>query len=276
MQQRGLAGAVGAEDGDDLALGHVEARRRAGRGWRRSAWRGRCTSRSFSAGLCRPGGDLDVAEVGALVPGALVAHAEVGLDDGLVLLDVVGLAVGDALAVVEHGDPVAEAHDQLDVVLDEQHGDAGVADAADAVDQVLALRPRSCRRRARRAAAAAARRRARGRSRPAAAARRAGWPPAGAPRRPGRRGAGRPWRAAARRLLLPALARQAEAAGDEPGLLVPVAADEDVLEHVHVLEDAQVLERARHAQPGAVRRRQLGDVLAAEPDPRPPRRAAAC
>ena len=84
-------------------------------------------------------GGLDVAEVAALVAGALVAHAEVGLDDRRVLLHVVGHAVGDALAVVEHGDPVAQAHDQLDVVLDQQDGDARVADAADAVHEVLAL-----------------------------------------------------------------------------------------------------------------------------------------
>ena len=56
------------------------------------------------------------------------------------------------------------------------------------------------------------------------------------------------------RLLLAALAGQPEAAGNEPRLLVPVAADEHVLEHVHVLEDAEILERARHAQTGAVGR----------------------
>ena len=68
-----------------------------------------------------------------------MTHAEVGLDDFRVLPHIVRRAVGDALAVVEHGDPVAQAHHQFDVVLDQQDGDACVADAADAVDQVLPL-----------------------------------------------------------------------------------------------------------------------------------------
>ena len=190
-----------------------------------------------------------------------MAHAEVRLDDGLVLLDGVRLAVGDALAVVEHRHPVAEAHDQFDVVLDEQDGDARVADAADAVDQVLPL----------------GRVHAGGRLVEQQQSRLGGQ---GAgdlhqPLLPVGQAGGRRVRRAVQAdepqrvhgaqpggLLLAALPGQAEAAGDEPGLLVPVAADEDVLEHVHVLEDAQVLEGAGHAQAGAGRRRLVRDVLA--------------
>ena len=158
------------------------------------------------------------------------------------------------LAVVEHRHPVADAHDELDVVLDEEDGDAGVADAADALDQVLPLG------RVHAGGGLVEQQQAR-----------LGGQGAGDLHQPllpvGQTG-GRHVRRAVqadepqgvhgphpRRLLLAALAGQAEAAGDEPGLLVPVAADEDVLEHVHVLEDAQVLEGARHAQAGAVGRR---------------------
>ena len=40
-----------------------------------------------------------------------------------------GCALGDLLAEVEHGDAVAHAHDEAHVVLDEDDGQAGVADA---------------------------------------------------------------------------------------------------------------------------------------------------
>ena len=50
-----------------------------------------------------------------------------------------GRPCGDETPVVEHVDLLGDAHDQLDVVLDEQHGDAGVADVADLLDQMGAL-----------------------------------------------------------------------------------------------------------------------------------------
>src|SRR5215203_2475280 len=50
----------------------------------------------------------------------LMAGAQVGLDDLLVALHLGGGAFGDLLAVVQHRDPVAQAHHQLDVVLDQQ------------------------------------------------------------------------------------------------------------------------------------------------------------
>ena len=40
---------------------------------------------------------------------------------------------------MEHRDAVADAHDDVHVVLDEEHGDAGVADPADEVHELDAL-----------------------------------------------------------------------------------------------------------------------------------------
>ncbi len=45
--------------------------------------------------------------------------------------DLVWRAVGDALAVIEHDDPLGNRHDELHVVLDQQHRDAAVDDAPD-------------------------------------------------------------------------------------------------------------------------------------------------
>src|SRR5690349_4404800 len=48
-------------------------------------------------------------------------------------------AVGDLATELQHHDPVGDAHDQPHVVLDEQHGDAGVADAPDQLEELLLL-----------------------------------------------------------------------------------------------------------------------------------------
>ena len=45
---------------------------------------------------------------------------EVGLDDARVVAHLLRRALGDLLAVVEHGDLLGDAHDDLHVVLDEQ------------------------------------------------------------------------------------------------------------------------------------------------------------
>ena len=67
--------------------------------------------------------------------------------------DLVRRALGDLLAVVEDGDPVADAHDDPHVVLDQQDRQAEVAaQPADEVGQLLASRAGSSRRSARRAA----------------------------------------------------------------------------------------------------------------------------
>ena len=65
----------------------------------------------------------------------IIGHPQVGGDDLRVVADLGRPALGDLPAELQHDDPVADAHDQPHVVLDEQHGDAGVADLADQVEQ---------------------------------------------------------------------------------------------------------------------------------------------
>jgi hypothetical protein len=72
-----------------------------------------------------------------LLLGGFGAAAQVGLDH---LLDRPArgpAALGDLLAEVEHRDGVADAHHHVHVVLDEDHGDAVVADLADDGHQLL-------------------------------------------------------------------------------------------------------------------------------------------
>ena len=65
--------------------------------------------------------------------GVLLRGAEVGGDDGRVALDLRGRALGDLLAEVQHDDAVGDAHDELHVVLDEQHAHAALG--VDLLDQ---------------------------------------------------------------------------------------------------------------------------------------------
>src|SRR2546421_1818120 len=62
---------------------------------------------------------------------------EVGLNDPRVGLDGARRPFGDLLPVIEDEHGLAEAHDHLHVVLDEQHGLAGVAQPAHRVQQVV-------------------------------------------------------------------------------------------------------------------------------------------
>ena len=101
-QRGGLARAVGADHRDDLALVH---------GQRDALQR------------------LDVAVVGVDVLDLEQRHqpvaawvAEVGLDDAVVVADLLGQPLGDLLAVVEHGDVLGHAHHDLHVVLDQEDG----------------------------------------------------------------------------------------------------------------------------------------------------------
>ena len=116
-----------------------------------------------------------------------------------------GRPVGDDLAEVEHGDPVADLHHQPHVVLDQEHRAAPRPPPADEVGHRLAPRPGSCRRWARRGAGGGAPRPGPGRSRPGAARRRRGCRPAPGP-------AGQPTRAssASGRLARRPLLRRAE------------------------------------------------------------------
>ena len=97
-QRRGLARAVRADQRDDLALLDLE---------RDALERG------------------DVAVVGVDVVELEQRHqlallSEVGLDHAVVRPDLVRLALGDLLAVVEHPDVLGHAHDDLHVVLDQE------------------------------------------------------------------------------------------------------------------------------------------------------------
>ena len=116
-EQRGLAGAVGADDGDDLAG----------------------VDREVDAVQ-----HLDAAVAGAQALDVKhgrppVRRAEVGLDDLGVAADDRGLALGDLLAVVEDDDVVRDAHDHLHVVLHEEDGGAGGGDLGDQVVDLLGL-----------------------------------------------------------------------------------------------------------------------------------------
>src|SRR5262245_39659906 len=53
-----------------------------------------------------------------------LGFAEVGLDHARIGANLVGRALGDLLAHVEHGDAVGDVHDDAHVVLDQDHGNA--------------------------------------------------------------------------------------------------------------------------------------------------------
>ena len=188
---------------------------------------------------------------------------QVGLDDSLILLDVLRPALGDQTSVVENEDLLGDAHHQLDVVLDEKHGDARSVDVADALDQVGTLggvhtggglveqqQPRFGRQ---------------GAGDLHQTLRAVGKTGGGQMRRrlqpDGGEGLHGPF---PRPLLFSPLMRQTESAGPQSGALVPMAADENVLEHGHVGVDAQVLEGAGHAETGGVRGREMSDIPAGE------------
>ena len=113
-QDGGLAGAVGADqtndpagfdsqvdafDGDDLAVGQNKLVHRQ--------------------------------ERAHAVPVSLrlraVRAAEVGLDHGRMNADFAGRPLGDLAAEIEHGEAIAEPHDEVHVVLDQQDGEAAAA-----------------------------------------------------------------------------------------------------------------------------------------------------
>src|SRR2546428_10567832 len=62
---------------------------------------------------------------------------EVRFDDALVGLDHARRPLGDLLAVVQHEHGLAEPHDDLHVVLDEQDGLAAVAELTDGLEEVV-------------------------------------------------------------------------------------------------------------------------------------------
>ena len=120
VERGGLARAVGADEGDDLALVDLE-------------------------GDALDGVDVAVVDVHVLDfekahwPSSFLRPRYASMTVGS-LLDLLRRALGDDAAVVEHADALADAHDQAHVVLDEHHGDLElVADFDDAVHQFLGL-----------------------------------------------------------------------------------------------------------------------------------------
>ena len=123
LQQRRLAGAVAAEQGDDLAFAHVE------RGVVQDmalavegvdaleAQHLRRTCSGFVAALMH-----DLGDAGA---GVDLLHPAIGAHR-------VGRAGHQHFALVHHGDGVREAEHAVDVVLDDQHRNIG----GDVLDQV--------------------------------------------------------------------------------------------------------------------------------------------
>src|SRR5688572_758914 len=68
--------------------------------------------------------------------------AEVGLHDVGIRAHLLRRALGDLGAEVEHHHPLRQRQEEAHVVLDEQHGDAALGDAADDARQPLELRGR--------------------------------------------------------------------------------------------------------------------------------------
>ena len=123
-----LAGAVGAEQRAHAARRRARSRPRTAPAPRHRTRRDRSTS-SIIARL---------PACSALRPGP-----EIGLDHGRVLLHLGRRALGDLAAEIERDDPVGHRHDEVHVMLDEQHGRRGARRGC-AGSARPARRPRSC------------------------------------------------------------------------------------------------------------------------------------
>src|SRR5262245_26828916 len=67
--------------------------------------------------------------------------AEVGFNDALVGLNDPRRSFGDLLAMIEDEDRLAEPHDHLHVVLDQQHGSAPIAKSSHGLQEIVQERP---------------------------------------------------------------------------------------------------------------------------------------
>ncbi len=139
LERRGLAGAVGADDADDLAFVHLQVHVCQGR---------RAAVLHAHIAQAQQG----TVGAGARVPAAVFGRgagrdalrlapplAEVRRDDEGIVGDLGRGALGDDLALVEHGHPVGELGDDLHVVFDQHHRDAGRAHACDQLDELMHL-----------------------------------------------------------------------------------------------------------------------------------------
>jgi hypothetical protein len=62
--------------------------------------------------------------------------AQIGVDDGAVGAHLIGRAIGDDLAVMQHDDPFRDAHHRLHIVLDEQNGHVGAVELDDEAREI--------------------------------------------------------------------------------------------------------------------------------------------
>ena len=128
-----LAGAVRAEQRDDLAL--FDHDREVLQGWNDAV---------ADLGAC----DLEQRHQESSDPGVVfaVCGAEVGVDHDRVPLDLGRRSLRDHLAEVQHEDPLRHRHNELHVVLDQQHGDGelgvDLADQAGQLDLLGRVGPR--------------------------------------------------------------------------------------------------------------------------------------
>ena len=132
VEHRGLAGAVGADQGDQRA-GSAAVERHVAHGLRRGRRTTDRPSTTRTASACQARSPRAPSTVPP-VSGASSVGAEVGLDHERVAGDVARVARGDHLAEVEHDDRGCTVSSTMPhVVLDEQHRDAVVGQRADEV-----------------------------------------------------------------------------------------------------------------------------------------------
>ena len=239
LERGALADAVAPEQAHDLARARPRARRRAGCG----SCRSRCGCVDATRGdRSRRSSRLEVH----------LLHARVGLDLGR-------RALGQDLAVVQHGDAVGRAPSPP-ACRARRSGWSGPSRCGGPAPWCRGSPPRSCPRSARRGRGAAARWRARCRSRGCAARRARGWRPA---RRPCR---ARPTDASTASALLDDVAVRAMVVQQAPAVPARLGGDAHVLERGGVGQDVGDLVGARDALLRDAVGRQPGDVLAVEDD----------
>src|SRR6266542_2098637 len=198
---------------------------------------------------------------------SVMRDPQVGVEHGLILADLTGRPVGDLAPVVEHRHAIGDVHHHAHVVLDQ--GDGGAELAVDVEDEaahvflLLDVHPGH--------GLVEQQQRGLGRQRPGqlhALLQTVGQPPR-------RRLADRldleevddPLHERAVRELLPPRGPPPERIEQEVAPHLEQAPGHDVVEHAHALEQGDVLEGARDAEGGHVRRRQTGAVAAVEGDP---------
>ena len=101
LQGGGLTGTVGTDEGDDLALVHLEGDILD------------CVDVAIK--------DVDVINFQqSLCHRSALLLTQVGFDDLGIVADLVRRTLGDDAAKVQHGDALADAHDEAHIMLDEE------------------------------------------------------------------------------------------------------------------------------------------------------------